>query len=104
MDLDFNLVASFLGLLGLIASLYTFLQKQKEIAKQQHTDFERLKFEIEKIQEVTSNDKMQEYYKLQARVEDNTKRIEMLEGTLREEIQKLNEKIDKLILNLNNKQ
>ena len=71
--------------------------------KKQSSQFERFKFDLEQIKGLTSNDKMAEYHRLTARVEDNTNRINNLEITLREEIKGLSEKIDSLILSLNKK-
>ena len=103
MNINFDIIAPFLGFLGLVASLYTFMQRQKQMIKKQSSQFERFKFDIEQIKLLTSNEKMAEYHKLTSRVEDNTKRIDNLEVTLREEIKGLSEKIDSLILNLNKK-
>ena len=102
MQIEFETIAGILGFVGLIASLYTFLQRQREMVKKQSSQFERFKFDLERIQEMTSTDKLQEYYKLQARVEDNGKRINDLEVNVKEELNKLNEKFDTLILNLTN--
>lgn len=81
-----------------LITLVGFYQSQKSLIEEQNEEFQRLKFEVEKISNLTSNDKMAEYYKLQQIVADNEKRISALEKDLKQEIKELSEKLDKLIL------
>ena len=86
------------ALLGFIFTSITFYQAQRGLVEEQQEQFTRLKFEVEKIQNLTSNDKMAEYYKLQQIVYDNKKRISALEKDLKDEIKGLSLKIDKLLI------
>lgn len=89
---------SIVSFIGFIIVLVGFYQSQKGLIEQQAKDFERLKFEVEKISKLTDNDAMAEYYKLQQIVADNEKRISALEKDLKQEIKEVSDKIDKLIL------